>query len=385
LLVFFGLRTGIFTVDLGARKAASSSSLPSPPLLCLRGIGVSYSLMSSVEQENRTMDRPDSTSEQKQSTSNASDSESRPISGDRKEDEQREASISTPSEDYVDDDIDRNTKAFWEWLKREKIPAHGWITALSSIALLTVTFGQLVIACNNYRETSPLVDYARRNTEAAEKFSATADKINQGVGNAVGQLGQQVGKLDRQAGATEIAANAAKKSSQISEDALHTSQRAYIVAAQPVPDFSSGNFMLGFVNVGHIPSGPIDIQVFEANFSNPHPEVLKSTSPLVERHWRNGRVTPVSNGVPSYFYVSTPKVTAEGFNSGIQIVEIGGIYSYRDGFPETPIRTERFCFLSVFDSQAKSTKITNCDPGPELNRLINVFVEYPNNEEKEPQ
>ena len=110
-----------------------------------------------------------------------------------KGDEESEASIGRPSEDYADDDIDENIRAFWDWLKREKIPAHGWITALSSVALLAVTFGQLVIAWENYNQTNPLVDYARRNTEAAEKFSTAADKINTGVGQAVRSLSDQAG------------------------------------------------------------------------------------------------------------------------------------------------------------------------------------------------
>ena len=79
-----------------------------------------------------------------------------------------EAYVTSRSKGYPEDDADRLVKEFLEWLKREKIPAHGWITALSSIALLVVTFGLLVVSCQNYHETSPLVDYARRSTAAAE-------------------------------------------------------------------------------------------------------------------------------------------------------------------------------------------------------------------------
>lgn len=111
-----------------------------------------------------------------------------------------------------DEPIERVAKMFFDWVKREHVPVQGWVTALTSLALLAVTVGQLVVACNNARDTAPLVGYAHDQTAAAQSFAASVDKIRVDVGNASVQLGNQVGQMaqstsqaSRLASATELA------------------------------------------------------------------------------------------------------------------------------------------------------------------------------------
>jgi hypothetical protein len=328
------------------------------------------------------MDEPVSGTEQRQPVSDTVHGESRSVRSNRERYKESETSISHANEDYPDDDIDQNIKAFWEWLKREKIPAHGWITALSSIALLAVTFGQLVIACNNYRETSPLVDYARRNTEAAEKFRIAAEGINTHVGEAVGKLSDQVGQLGRQAGATEKAATAsqngaaaAQSASHTAVDTLHISERAYIVVGMPSITPPDKFIKIPLENTGRIPSGRAEVIVHEATFN-------VSPAATLEFGWGSlpfQTITSAAGG--SFFAVPLPAIELDKLNKGQQLFMVAGTISYNDGFTNTPMQTVKFCFHSQFIPTVGQLQLVNCDPAvaiPDLEKQD----EYPSTKYK---
>jgi hypothetical protein len=137
------------------------------------------------------MEEPERTGKEEAARRDAAQGQFTPVGMDGEKQKKDEAAIPHRCEHCPEDDVERWANEFWEWIKREKIPAHRWITALSSIALLAVTFGQLVVACNNYRTSSPLVGYGKQQADAATTFSVSAGKIDQGVAQAVGKLNSQ--------------------------------------------------------------------------------------------------------------------------------------------------------------------------------------------------
>ena len=180
-----------------------------------------------------------------------------------------------------------------------------------------------------------------------------------------------------------IAADAARSAADTAKDALHISERAYIAVNSPEFDFASGNVFIALTNVGHIPSGAIEMKVFETNVANPDPSVSHEVLQVAERHWTGGHLGSMIFGVPTRYAISIPGVTADGVNSGKQVVRIGGIISYGDGFDGTQAQTERFCFQDVFDFKSKTVAFAICDPGEGLDNLIRA-VGYPANEIRVP-
>jgi len=100
-----------------------------------------------------------------------------------------------------EDEIERLAKEFWRWLMRQNIQVHQWIIALSSIALLGVTFSQLVVSCSGSAQMEKLISAADKNADAAEKFRVAAEGINQGIGDAVSKLNSQAVSAGKQADA----------------------------------------------------------------------------------------------------------------------------------------------------------------------------------------
>jgi hypothetical protein len=189
---------------------------------------------------------------------------------DSKQQYEREADVAQSRAEHPAEATDRLLNEFWEWLKREKIPAHGWITAIASVALLGVTFGQLVIACNNYVETSPLVGYAEKTSNAADRFATAAGGINVGVGNAVAQLGNQVGKLGNGVDQTQRVADATVDANKNASNA----ERPWLFLSVGVPSFEKDKKSTAYVqagNVGRRPAKIIDFR-YQANAFRTFPQ-----------------------------------------------------------------------------------------------------------------
>lgn len=180
-----------------------------------------------------------------------------------------------------------------------------------------------------------------------------------------------------------IAADAARSAADTAKDALHVSERAYLTVNSSQFDFDSGTVAIAITNTGHLPSGKVELKVFEVNAYNPNPQ-FAGAFPVVERHWNISVLNGISTGPPWTYYISIPGVTADGVNSGHQVVQLGGILTYNDGFADTPDQIGRFCIRSVFDAKAKKPALVVCDPDAALDKLIRD-VGYPANKENVPQ
>lgn len=216
------------------------------------------------------MEQKDRPAEQYDATQYAQHGESTSPCVYGEQEHQGKTEISQSGENDPSQDGKELVKEFLAWVKKEKIPAHGWITALSSIALLCVTGGQLVVGCENYRETSPLVDYARRNTEASEKFSAASERnaaaaegfstsasnINNGIGNAVGKLNAQATQATNLVKATDTLATWSEQSAKVELALNRPSITVQNPTLEKIPNGTStsvsGYLMLSMQNSGRL-------------------------------------------------------------------------------------------------------------------------------------
>jgi hypothetical protein len=313
------------------------------------------------------MEEPDSTNEQPQTNSHAVTGQRSPSRMDSEQQDEREAHVTHSRTEHPAETTDRLLQEFWEWLKREKIPAHGWITAISSLALLGVTFGQLVVACNNYVESSPLVGYAQKTSDAADRFANAAIGINMGVGGAVTQLGNQVGKLDRQAGATERSAGAATSAASTAKDALSISERAYLQIGGEVLDIPNKRIRITLVNTGRIPPGHIKVTVHESTL-----DITRlNDARVIEIHWTED----YGEGLPSagmIVNVNVPRFNEAEIKSSRQQIVITGTITYNDGFPNTKDQVRPFCTSALNGPIPNEITLFPCDSSTELPIAIGI-------------
>jgi hypothetical protein len=325
------------------------------------------------------MEEQDRADERTDADNYATNSQPSPVGVNSEQQYKRETKITRSRTEHPSETTDQLLQEFWDWLRREKVPAHGWITAISSVALLAVTFGQLVIACNNYVETSPLVGYAQKTSEAADRFATAAQGINGGVGNAVGKLGDQVGKLDRQAGATERAAGAAGSAATTAEEAFHVSERAYVRIEDPRFNFSEKSMTLPLVNTGHMASGTLTSIAHKATFILSSPSDIVTMDHASEISWQHSNFASISPGNHESLEIPLPLLEEDKINKGLEMVIIAGSLSFNDGFPDTPLQNWKFCFQSYYHSVMKKNFIGFCNVEeilPEMEKADG----YPNNE-----
>jgi hypothetical protein len=182
-----------------------------------------------------------------------------------------------------------------------------------------------------------------------------------------------------QAQEAKIAADAARSAAQTANEGLHVAQRAYLAVNDPQFDFASGNVTFSIENLGRIPSGTVDMQLFEEDLANPN---LANSGQfrVTERHWAQSHLDTIPPGLLRTHYISIPDATSDGVTSGHQMIRFGGIISYGDGFSDTPKRVEKFCYASVRDSKSKRLVLAVCDQNEGIDKLVKS-VGYPQNEE----
>jgi hypothetical protein len=211
-------------------------------------------------------------------------SETQSIGVDGEGDKNSKRSQKASYENYPEDEIDRQIRDFFEWIKKKDPKLTDWILAATSIALAIVGLSQLAVAWMNYRDTSPLLGYAQKTSEAAQKFSDSAKKINQGIGDAVISLNDQKGQQERLATATETANNN-----------VLSADRPWFGAVLSVDSFEVGKIPVGtiiFVNSG---KRPAKVTLTEAmthwfNAFPVHPPYEFDTTPSVSVVIPNGTV-----------------------------------------------------------------------------------------------
>jgi len=348
------------------------------------------------------MDEPSSAQKERAAEGNAGQGQHTPLGIYGKKQDQSETEVAHRRERYPDDDAERLLNEFLIWIRQEKVPLHGWITALSSIALIFVTISQLVVVYHNNRDTSPLVGYARdqagasqlnaaaaqqiadaskRNAAAAQSFADTTQKINSGIAQAVGRLQEQADEMEA---ARETADQNSRQSLQAAKDALHVSERAYVTVGLPTYK-ESGYIAIPITNSGHVPSGAATVEVVEITFKSPiQGNSYVPVSPLIPAIFTGGLWTkftvPQISQAPNSSDMSIPIAQFNGtkVNAGEQGFLVTGTITYDDGFPSVPLQSMQFCLHTYFVTFPTPLMFMPCDPA-EMIPIAKRTINYPSN------
>jgi hypothetical protein len=216
---------------------------------------------------------------------------------------------------------------------------------------------------------------SERNAAAAEGFATSAGHISDGVGSAVK-------KLEAQAKATQKSAGAAESAAGTAIQALHISERAYIVTGQPTIDTDARNIVLPIINSGRIPSGEVTAVIHEATLPVSTPGVQETKIFATEVHWKRYKLESIpTTGTVINFNIPIPALNAEDVTGGRQQIIIVGVLTYNDGFSGDADQQWPFCYGNAMLPQSKSLQWVICDPNLYLREAIEAD-HYPQNESK---
>ena len=171
--------------------------------------------------------------------------------------------------------------------------------------------------------------------------------------------------------ANKKSADAAQSAANTATETLHVSQRAYISSGTPQIDISMKGMTIPFINSGHIPSGPIDIVLYDVIYSWTSPENSGSTNPVHQGtpHRSKKHFASIANGLPLAILAPIRDFSEDKLKNGLQGIKVVGIATYDDGFHNTPKQHSLFCEHTVYRMIEKQTLIEPCDPSVELPQL----------------
>ena len=258
---------------------------------------------------------------------------------------------------------------------KENKPPKRWVEyveGLCAIALVVITAYYTYYAFRQSRSSETAANAAK---SAADTAACALRQTQQQFSETLKQIEAQTAAQQRATSAATSAANTAK-------DTLHVSQRAYIYFGTPDIDFVGRKLTVPLINGGHIPSGAIDISVFEITYRQEFQKNgMQSSGDLIERHWRQGYIRTITPNLPLNYVVDIPALDQTLFDAERQGFAAVGVVSYSDGFSGTPKQVSEFCFISIRNNKTNSDPLIVCDPIVQLPKL-KAFVGYPSNEDK---
>jgi hypothetical protein len=226
-----------------------------------------------------------------------------------------------------------------------------------------------------------------------DESGAQTDRMIRLYRSQVGQLSKQAGDTHDLAVAAKaqsdqtktiakqaiVQAMAAKSAAQTAKQALHVSERAYIVVGLPTVDTTAKYITLPIVNTGHIPSGKVTGIVHEATIDGVDPTVRGEVIMATESHWKSYEFASVpTTGQTMNFNVRVPTLDADSLNAGHQQILVVGVITYQDGFPDDPEQRWPFCEGSA-TFPPRGLQWVICDPNLYLPEAIKAD-QYPSNE-----
>ncbi|MGC2369446.1 MAG: hypothetical protein WA474_10310, partial [Candidatus Sulfotelmatobacter sp.] len=232
----------------------------------------------------------------------------------------------------------------------------------NKLLLYVQIFGLLVVIAYTSVaafQLEEMTKVTKASTDAAQT-SAWALEENQR------QFRLMFGQIKTQTAAQVKSGTAAGRAAKIAEDTLHVSERAYVTDGAVQLDIAKKVLSLPLINSGHIPSGNIDISLYEATFENPAPVSPVPMASIVERHHAITHLDSMIPGSPFSILIPVPNVSAELLNEGRQLIIVVGAISYNDGFPETIARRRPVCIQTIYQSVVKQFYWVPCDAAVEL-------------------
>jgi uncharacterized membrane protein len=208
-------------------------------------------------------------------------------------------------------------------------------------------------------------------TEASTKATqVAADALDLNSGQFDRMMRQAIHQTIAQIHAAQGSVNgatAAKSAATTAKETLHVSERAYVSFGSPEIDVSKKGMSIPFTNSGHIPSGRVDIALYQATFNVPSPTIAATSfNYIVQRSLHKSHFNFITPGEPLATFVPLPDLSGDKLNNGLQLVMIVGTATYNDGFMNTPQQTLPFCMRTVYQLLVKRYFVAPCDAGVEL-------------------
>jgi hypothetical protein len=200
---------------------------------------------------------------------------------------------------------------------------------------------------------------------SSRQFQTQLGHFDDGLGRT-GLLAIHAGE---QAKAGQDAADTAKRAANIADSTLHIAERAYVFAGTMYPDFTRlAGVRVPLINGGHIPSGPVDIVLYEWSI----PMVPMDQIPKPESHEQHEHFATLPPGQAFGVIALIPGLTQDTFSDYMKNREpfiVAGTISYNNGFPKTPEQESRFCFEDAPDPMLRQSIMIPCDPDVEIPKL----------------
>jgi hypothetical protein len=253
----------------------------------------------------------------------------------------------------------------------------------ATLIILTLYAGLTAIqSCQSIRSANAAKDAADAANRAATTASESLEYSSGQFDRTMNQMIDQTVIQSNSAIATQQAAGAAVSAANTSKEALHISQRAYLVLDNPEFDTAYKAVTISIQNEGHLSSGAVEIISHEATIEVPK---FRDDSvyyrDVVEKHWKKTKLISVNITIPMTLSVLTPNVDSARLSSGHQTVIVVGTISYNDGFPDTPKRVEMFCLQSSYQTVLNKSGFMQCDASKYLPEIVKLDG-YPLNEQQ---
>jgi hypothetical protein len=194
------------------------------------------------------------------------------------------------------------------------------------------------------------------------------------------QLAQQAAI---QARAARRAAKAAEDAAVTAKDAVHISERAYVMLATPQINFAAHTFNVNINNVGRIPSGTLDmiVHVVVVNVANPFRLNLLDFQKAPEKHWKPYHFNSVPIGSALFISQFLEKMDEAQIEASQQHVVFIALVSYNDGFEGTPVQEFTTCIDASTIATTKQLTFIPCNENTYLPAVEKVDG-YPYNPDK---
>jgi hypothetical protein len=225
-----------------------------------------------------------------------------------------------------------------------------WLEILNFIGQLVLAIVGIiavVVYGKQLKEMRHTNDLTRAALEAANQNSLESSK----------QFQVQLGHFDASMGRTELlaihageqakagqdAANAARSAADTAKEALHVSQRAYLVLGIPMIHTTIPRMTIPIDNIGHIVTGKVTIISQGAVLTG----VSTTTNNAMNNGWGEINMTIAPGSGKDSVNIPLFTLDANRVNNGTQFIFAAGTISYNDGFPGTPIQVVKFCWRSM--------------------------------------
>lgn len=268
-----------------------------------------------------------------------------------------------------DSPSEKRSMSYWRKFREAGADRHIELAIAALVAVFAVA--QFVNSCENNRSTSTQVSQiivaANSIKGSAGQFSESAERINNGIHDAVGELNKQARNFHASAEATQ--------------NSIVVSEQAYLIPAGANIDESLRALMVSVLNIGHLPAIKGKMRLFEMTVARGTENSYAVGFPIgkeIEGHWSEWNIPETTYVTPPMLWTPLPGFSREAFTQHKIGVLVSGRLSYNDGFRGTPRRNVPFCYLVFYDSKRLATNSIACDE-IQMTERIKKAIHFPNN------